>query len=581
MTTHTHRQLCSDIARLDTCPEDENEFARWCRASGHLELLASNCDQDELIIAMHGPYSYLRSLFVDRATLDGTTPDALLSWQPRHDEGLMAYSVTYPSSAVNLVREYSTEDRRFLLDAESPIFRRTISGVKDDYSSSWEPRQEYLHVIDAHWRPERKAYSKIDRQGDWLDLIGVTVPKVDEVDGITLVTFQRNVLDQYLAIRDMVVVQMLDFTLYRKRFSENASWHNSELSPLQQPGRFLFQQRTGSGVVKTRGVQIVPPRLTRLAAEQQIRDSSLWPEPSEQNEYVEFIVYDIRHREVCNVSSDPASTATYFDAKDNELPSEMSPAFFHPEVLSRFKGDQDKYLMVNNHIFCRNAWDLQYDVNNADQIFAYICDLRNLPIKEQQYWKSFNEEPKAGLSENAITTDFLGEWLPEDEPLPALKHVLRTWHGRQMPWWRLKDQSGLDRMTVPVSESRDEWQNSILILCATIVDGFEVKHLRKEIKARGGDMQDNLRSLGLLRQLVGKSENVQPNKTLPALRELQELRSAGGKAHAVWQGGLSQAQEVKATHGTFRAHFEDLCTRLVDDLLLIQRVLTDNESSDA
>lgn len=578
MTTYRHQQLCDDIARLDTCPEDENEFARWCRASGHLELLAENCDQDELIIAMRGPYSYLRSLFVDRTTLEGTTPDALIKWQPRRDEGLMAYSAIYPSGAVNLVREYSREARQFLLGAESPVFRRSIEGVSDEYGQSWEPRQEYLHVINAHWRPERKAYSKIDKQGDWLDLICITTPKFDEVDGITLVSFQRDALDQYLAIRDMVVVQMLDFTLYRKPFSKNASWHINELSPLRQPRQFLFRQRTGSGVVRTRGVQIVPPRLTRPAAEQQIRDDNFWSEP---NEFVEFIVHDFRNEEVCSVSTNPASTTTDFDAKGNNLPFEISPAFFDPEVLSRYKADQDKYRIVDNCIYCRSVWDLQYHVNDANQISVYICDLRNLPVREQRYWQSFNEKPKAGLSENAITTDFLGKWLSEDEPLPALKHILQTWHGRQVPWWRLIDQSALNRITVPVSESPDEWQNSILILCATIVDGFEVKHLRKEIKARGGDAQDNLRSLGLLRLLTGKSENAQPDKTLLALHELQRLRSKGGKTHAVSQGGSSLAQEVKVTHGTFRAHFEDLCTRLADDLLLIQRVLTDNESSDA
>ena len=159
-----------------------------------------------------------------------------------------------------------------------------------------------------------------------------------------------------------------------------------------------------------------------------------------------------------------------------------------------------------------------------------------------------------------------------------LKNLARA---RQTPWWKLVDQFALDHITVPVSESPDEWQNSIFVLCATIVDGFEVKHLRKEIKARGGDAQDNLGSLGLLRLLTGKPENAQPDKTLLALHELQRLRSKGGKTHAVSQGGSSLAQEVKVTHGTFRAHFEYLCTRLTDDLLLIQRVLTDNESSEA
>ena len=570
VTTYAHEQLCRDIAHLDTCPEDESEFARWCRASGHLELLAENCDQDELIIALYGPYAYLRSLFVDRSTLDDTTPDVLVRWQPPHSERLVSYSWIDPDGPVNLVREYSIEDRQFILDAESPIFRRSIDGVNDQYSLFWEPKQEYLHAIDAHWRPERKAYSKIDKQGDWLDLICVTVPDIDEDDGITLVSFQRDALDRYLAIRDMVLVQMFDFTLYRKPFGTNSSWDNSERSPLQQSEQILFQQQTGTGIIGTRGVQIIPPKLTRRAAEQRVRDSIAWPGP---NEFVEFITLDIRHGGVRSVSSDPASTTTYFDMKDNELPLEVSPAFFRPDVLSKYRADQDKYPMTDNYISCRNAWGLRYRVNDANQISAYICDLRNLPIKEQLYWKSFNEKPKAGLSQNAITTDFRGQWLSEDEPLPALKHILQAWHERQVPWWRLIDQSALDRITVPVSESRDEWQDAILVLCRTIVDGFDGKYLRKEAETRDVDVEANLRSLGLLKQLVGKSENAQPKKTLPALHKLQQLRSKGGKTHAVPQGGLSVAQRAKRDHGTFRAHFEDLCVKLANDLLLIEEML--------
>ena len=246
MTTHAHQQLCSDIARLDTCPEDENEFARWCRASGHLELLARNCGQDELIIAAYGPYTYLRSLFVNRTTIDSTSPDTLLEWQPHLSERLVSYSWVHPDGPASLAREYSAEDQQFLSDAESPIFWRTIDGVNDQYSSSWEPRQEYLHAVDAHWRPDRKAYSKIDRSGDWLDLICVTAPKFDEVDGITLVSFQRDALDQYLAIRDMVVVQMFDFTLYRKPFGTNSSWDvivNAVLC--NGPNRFSFGNKQG------------------------------------------------------------------------------------------------------------------------------------------------------------------------------------------------------------------------------------------------------------------------------------------------------------------------------------------------
>jgi hypothetical protein len=43
-------------------------------------------------------------------------------------------------------------------------------------------------------------------------------------------------------------------------------------------------------------------------------------------------------------------------------------------------------------IDCRGGWSLRdFDTNEAGQVHAYICDLRNLPYQEQLYWKSFNE----------------------------------------------------------------------------------------------------------------------------------------------------------------------------------------------
>ena len=63
-------------------------------------------------------------------------------------------------------------------------------------------------------------------------------------------------------------------------------------------------------------------------------------------------------------------TANYFTQSD--LPFEMSPAFFHPEVLTRYKSDSDKYTLQDRSISCRGAWHLQtYDINDAGQ-GAYV-----------------------------------------------------------------------------------------------------------------------------------------------------------------------------------------------------------------
>jgi hypothetical protein len=78
------------------------------------------------------------------------------------------------------------------------------------------------------------------------------------------------------------------------------------------------------------------------------------------------------------ISCAPGATANYFTESD--LPFELSPAFFSPEVLRKYKADSDKYSLAGRSISCRCAWSLQtYDVNEAGQVHTYLVYLRNLP----------------------------------------------------------------------------------------------------------------------------------------------------------------------------------------------------------
>jgi hypothetical protein len=58
---------------------------------------------------------------------------------------------------------------------------------------------------------------------------------------------------------------------------------------------------------------------------------------------VTFIAEDWRHKKIAEISTDPVATTNYFLAKENDLPFELSSAFFKPEVLSKYKTDRDKY----------------------------------------------------------------------------------------------------------------------------------------------------------------------------------------------------------------------------------------------
>ena len=66
-------------------------------------------------------------------------------------------------------------------------------------------------------------------------------------------------------------------------------------------------------------------------------------------------------------------------------------------------------------------------LNDAGQIHTYICYLGELPYEEQLHWKSFNEEPRAGISQRALLNDFEAE--PSDivDPLVQILHIVKAW----------------------------------------------------------------------------------------------------------------------------------------------------------
>jgi hypothetical protein len=71
--------------------------------------------------------------------------------------------------------------------------------------------------------------------------------------------------------------------------------------------------------------------------------------------YVEFIAQDWRNNRLARISTDPAATTNYFEAAKNSLPFEVSPAFFRPDVLLKYKADCDKYTIESRQIHCRAA----------------------------------------------------------------------------------------------------------------------------------------------------------------------------------------------------------------------------------
>jgi hypothetical protein len=436
------------------------------------------------------------------------------------------------------------------------VFARSFEGRVGD-KWYYEVIQKFTQVFDLHFLESRNAYCRLDKRGDIEDVIRIVeIPTRGTEYGGTIITFNRALLDEYLVLTDSVIVRMFDITRYR--ISHFGGWsdpHNLQYT--NDPDLFYRSHVEPGHASYMRGCQIVHS----LTSKETIRKRHDFSEP-EEREHASFIAQDWKNGVVREVSCAPGETANYFTKSD--LPFELSPAFFRPEVLSRYKADSEKYHLKDRSITCRGAWHLQtYDINEAGQVHTYIVYLRNLPYEEQLYWKAHNEEPKGGISNRAFETDFRGVWDREYDPLISLKGALQEWNRAQVPWWTLRSETLPDHVHYPVTSSHDEWANEILHLDQLVVEGFETKWLRTTAQQLGRTPDASLASLSLIEECLnglGYAEE-DAQKIVAPLKNAHSLRTKL-KGHASGDEALAIRKQALAEYGSYKKHFQVLAEEI-------------------
>ena len=381
-------------------------------------------------------------------------------------------------------------------------------------------------------------------------------------------TFDWSSLEYYLAASDQVLVRLFDFTLLNR--SNFSSWSQDEEVCNYASDEIFYKQKKCAEAAYTRGVQIIRPSRSK----QEIFSEA---EASDENKnHIEFIANDLRNKRVTPISIHPQATTNYFEAEHNNLPFELSPAFFRPEVLLKYKADKDKYTVGERDIHCRSTWRLEaFDVNEAGQVFAYICYLRRLPESELLHWKSYNETPKAPISERALTNDFEGQWVSFSDPLEDIKKICREWDKKGYSWWKLKDDQLIDNATVPHTASRDEWGESFLALTKLVNEGFVVESLREILRDHDVSFDKLAGSLALLEKIVNLNENLEEPVQLKGLKKAQLIRTKA-KGHSAKNDAEKLSLEALSEHETYAGHFRHICKIVFYELETIQRQLDPN-----
>lgn len=557
------KRIISALCALNTVPTDENAFANWLELGDAIEFLNENAEAEEFVLFAQAPHVFIYAVLVPEPLLNPPDVEDLMSWDCHPSQSWTTATTFSEPPTISIEGPLAYDRSKTMAQGEQLVFSRDFDGRTGE-KNEIEILQKLVHLMDLHFLPERRAYCRLNNLGDLEDVIRIkgTSSQSEGFEG-ALVTIQRSTFDEYLALNGSAAVRVFDFTRFRR--GQFGGWsHPPNLKEGFDGALYYHKVVEPRHASYIRGFQIVKSKTLKADIARRYIGSH-----SDRKQYASVIAYDFKNDIVNEISLAPGETANYFT--ESELPFEMSPAFFRPEVLSKYKTDSDKYRLSDRSIFCRGGWHLQtYDINEAGQVHTYLVYLRSLPYEEQLHWKAYNEPPKAPIAERALKADFEGSWDIKIDSLNELKHLLLDLKKDGVPWWTLRSEKLIDQVNYPVTSSADEWSNEILLLDQLVVEGFEEKYLRQQASSFGRQPDQRLRSLQLVEEcLNGLSyEEEQVKKLVAPLRELHTLRSKL-KGHASGDSAVEIRKQVLTKYGTYQQHFQSMCGECTDSIRAI------------
>ncbi len=478
-------------------PTSAEEQKKWLGLDDALNFLLGSRER-MIPIYVSCKNFFVYSLVVSEEKLHSDYVKDLLGWN--FEVSRSGYG--YYSSDHNGKREPSIDNPMDstgtdILNGSTPIFfMRIFEGHNP--SCILEINQKISHVLGIFWLEDRNAFCKFNEMGDYEN-----IATMDRGKNFTLCTLKKEDLDFYLFLSRSILIRVFEFSRSLDRMKYlNGSKRKEDFYKNPQEETFAnrtteFNKKNEATTAWFRGFQIIRNTISHEEMMKKL-------DGKEDRIYASFIISDWKNKKICEWSSDPKQHGNYFVKSD--LPFGTSPAFFKPEVLAKYKQDPSKYTIGSRHITCRQAWFLNYDVNEEGQVHVYICDLSYLPYQEQLYWRSFNEKPKAGISKRAFKTDFEACWDFDYDPLISLKQILEEFPvakagNEELPIWKMPNSPetrDVRFLNYVITDSVKEWDDQILTLAQILVDGLcanSIKKLAENLKCRDTN-------LGSLKQLI-------------------------------------------------------------------------------
>lgn len=459
------------LNELKLIPEHDSEVERYFKMDGFLDFLI-NSQEGMVPIYLSYDEFFIYSVSFPVTKLTGNYIKDLLNWNH-----ILSSGYSYSDSDSELIFETMSSSSPSILKNSTPFFflRECFSHT----ALKVEINQKVSHLLELCWSKKQNSFVKINEVGDYID-----IATMQHDDDLILCTLRKKDLDCYLYRTKSVLIRFFD--VIRCADDCSPTGNRTDVRQCSHENEIfanLTRECYDNGNISRsylHGFQIIRNKIPNEQMKNRLRGND--------RKYESFIIFDWKHGKLGERNSNPKKIGNYF--VDSNLPFETSPAFFRSEILAKYKHDPEKYTLEHRRIYCRGAWSIRYGINDEGQVFAYIKDLSHLPFTEQQYWKSFNEKPKAGIPESVLKTDFEGEWNLDYDPLISLKNMLETFphakfKGENVSIWKMPKvppTKDIKFLNYVVTDSTKEWEDQISVLNQILIEGFQSKTIKSIAK---------------------------------------------------------------------------------------------------
>lgn len=402
---------------------------------------------------------------------------------------------------------------------EPLVYLREFHGVRPDYV---EVSEEFRLFHNLYHDRSSDRYKRFDSVGDEEDIIMVTETRVD---------IKLQAIKQFLAFKDMHLA--LFYTI--DRYSEQTI---AELGGTETDETF----RSGLGITTLiikdgRGFLKGVNTYSRLMGKKLIRgftreQSGIWPF-EESKQYEKFVIgYDQNGKPVSHTCN-PDVLSNNFGANPGE-PHYLTPVFFKRSVLTKYYNEPERYSVEDGYLRCQGLWGLRLDNNHTDYVVVFLGDLgRDLPYKEQVYWRSFNVPPEGGMSEVYFRRSIMGQFTDPGREDLLFKYTFNRFNSKweeRFGWplfkpLALDDEHHYKSLRIPLTNDQQEFDQQVLSLAKVLIESINEAEVEKLLP----DKKEKERGINKLNRLFLMLGWTSYEEQIDFLKYLWDLRE--GASH--------------------------------------------------